>query len=117
MLTSITINNFKSWKAVRDMRLAPFTGLFGTNSSGKTSLLQLLLLLKQTVESPDRAQVLNLVLNGINTLTYIIVDFLVANRHICTKEVVRICHGKALTRLFYLATKGQHWRTAQGNIR
>ena len=60
MLTSITINNFKSWKAVRDMRLAPFTGLFGTNSSGKTSLLQLLLLLKQTVESPDRAQVLNL---------------------------------------------------------
>jgi len=60
MLTSITINNFKSWKAIRDMRLAPFTGLFGTNSSGKTSLLQLLLLLKQTVESPDRAQVLNL---------------------------------------------------------
>jgi predicted ATPase len=41
------------------MRLAPITGLFGSNSSGKTSVLQLLLMLKQTVESPDRAQVLN----------------------------------------------------------
>jgi hypothetical protein len=34
--------------------------LFGSNSSGKTSVLQMLLLLKQTAESPDRAQVLNL---------------------------------------------------------
>ena len=41
------------------MRLAPFTGLFGSNSSGKTSILQFLLMLKQTVESPDRKQVLN----------------------------------------------------------
>jgi hypothetical protein len=41
------------------MRLAPITGLFGANSSGKTSLIQLLLLLKQTVVSPDRNQVLN----------------------------------------------------------
>jgi len=35
------------------------TGLFGSNSSGKTSILQLLLLLKQTAESPDRSQVLH----------------------------------------------------------
>ena len=48
------------------MRLAPVTGLFGTNSSGKTSILQLLLLLRQTVESPDRSQVLNF--GGQNTL-------------------------------------------------
>jgi len=41
------------------MRLAPITGLFGSNSSGKTSLIQLLLLMKQTAESTDRAQVLN----------------------------------------------------------
>jgi predicted ATPase len=40
------------------MRLAPITGLFGANSSGKTSILQLLLMLKQTVESSDRAQAL-----------------------------------------------------------
>ncbi len=42
------------------MRLAPITGLFGPNSSGKTSVIQLLLLLKQTLESTDRAQVLHL---------------------------------------------------------
>jgi predicted ATPase len=41
------------------MRLAPITGLFGTNSSGKTSILQLLLMLKQTVQSADRMQVLD----------------------------------------------------------
>jgi len=40
------------------MQFAPITGLFGANSSGKTSILQLLLMLKQTVESPDRAQAL-----------------------------------------------------------
>lgn len=35
------------------------TGFFGTNSSGKSSLGQLLLLMKQTAESSDRSQVLN----------------------------------------------------------
>jgi hypothetical protein len=59
MLTSVSLTNFKAWKNIEKMRLAPITGLFGTNSSGKTSFLQLLLMLKQTVESPDRAQVLN----------------------------------------------------------
>ncbi|MGD9890629.1 MAG: DUF3696 domain-containing protein [Dehalococcoidia bacterium] len=60
MLTSLRICNFKSWADTGEMRLAPITGFFGTNSSGKTSILQLLLLLKQTAESTDRAQVLNL---------------------------------------------------------
>ncbi|MBM3303166.1 MAG: AAA family ATPase, partial [Deltaproteobacteria bacterium] len=41
------------------MELRSLTALFGANSSGKTALLQFLLLLKQTVESPDRQQVLN----------------------------------------------------------
>lgn len=59
MLTELTLHNFKSWKAIDKMRLAPITGLFGTNSSGKTSILQLLLLLKQTVQSSDRMQVLD----------------------------------------------------------
>jgi predicted ATPase len=60
MITHIHAHDFKSWDDIRDFRLAPITGLFGSNSSGKTSLLQLLLLLKQTAASPDRAQVLNL---------------------------------------------------------
>jgi hypothetical protein len=59
MLTALSLEHFKSWKQIKDMHLAPITGLFGSNSSGKTSILQLLLMLKQTVESPDRAQVLN----------------------------------------------------------
>ncbi len=58
MITALSFTNFKSWESVDAMRLAPITGLFGTNSSGKTSILQLLLMLKQTIESTDRAQVL-----------------------------------------------------------
>ncbi|MBI5178404.1 MAG: DUF3696 domain-containing protein [Nitrospinae bacterium] len=60
MLTSLEIKNFKSWKSTEKIRTAPITGFFGANSSGKTSLIQLLLLLKQTVESSDRLQPLNL---------------------------------------------------------
>lgn len=60
MITQLQIKNFKSWRDTGDLRFAPLTGLFGSNSSGKTSILQLLLMLKQTVESPDRKQVLNL---------------------------------------------------------
>ena len=60
MLTELSVTNFKSWQRIKQMRLGPITGLFGPNSSGKTSVLQLLLMLKQTVESPDRAQALML---------------------------------------------------------
>lgn len=59
MITELSCSNFKSWERIEKMRLAPITGLFGSNSSGKTSILQLLLMMKQTVESTDRLQVLN----------------------------------------------------------
>jgi hypothetical protein len=59
MFTRLRIENFKAWRDTGDIRLAPLTVFFGPNSSGKTSLLQFLLLLKQTMESPDRKQVLN----------------------------------------------------------
>ena len=49
MITHIRVKNFKSWKDSEQVDLAPLTGFFGTNSSGKSSLLQMLLLLKQTV--------------------------------------------------------------------
>jgi len=58
MLNELRIQNFKSWADTGGMRLAPITGLFGANSSGKTSILQFLLLLKQTVENTDRSRVL-----------------------------------------------------------
>lgn len=54
MITQIRLKNFKSWAEPPPIRLAPLTGFFGANSSGKTSLLQMLLLLKQTTESADR---------------------------------------------------------------
>ena len=61
MLRSLRFTNFKSW-AQADLTCGRITGLFGTNSSGKTSLLQFLLMLKQTKEATDRA--LSLELNG-----------------------------------------------------
>ena len=49
MITHIRVKNFKSWKDSTEVELAPLTGFFGTNSSGKSSLLQMLLLFKQTI--------------------------------------------------------------------
>lgn len=59
MLTRLRAARFKAWKDSGELRLAPITVLFGANSAGKTSISQLLLLLRQTVESPDRARVLH----------------------------------------------------------
>ena len=60
MLTQVRIKNFKAWQDTREMRLAPLTVVFGTNSSGKSSLGHLLLALKQTVLSTDRKRALHL---------------------------------------------------------
>ena len=54
MLTRLRLENFKSWKNTGNIALKPITGIFGANSSGKTSLIQSLLLLKQTADSSDR---------------------------------------------------------------
>ncbi len=58
MLRKIELENFKGWQKL-DMDLAPITFLFGVNSSGKTALLQALLLLKQTANSFDPKQHIN----------------------------------------------------------
>ena len=50
MLTRLRLENFKSWKDTGDIALKPITGFFGPNSSGKTSLFQALLLMKQSAE-------------------------------------------------------------------
>ena len=60
MITQLQVKNFKSWADTGNLPLAPLTGFFGTNSSGKSSILQLLLMLKQTAASPDRKRVLNM---------------------------------------------------------
>lgn len=58
MLKNLTIENFKAWRSV-DLEFAPVTGFFGTNSSGKSSLSQFLLMLKQTKNATDRRIVLD----------------------------------------------------------
>ena len=45
MLTRLRLESFKSWKNTGGIALKPITGIFGANSSGKTSLIQALLLL------------------------------------------------------------------------
>ena len=51
MITELRAQNFKSWKDTGELQFAPLTGFFGANSSGKTSILQILLMLKQTMPS------------------------------------------------------------------
>ena len=60
MLKKLHIKNFKAWADTGPIRMAPITVFFGTNSSGKTSLHQFLMLLKQTAASQDRRRVLHL---------------------------------------------------------
>jgi hypothetical protein len=63
MLTRLRLKNLKTWgEQLWDdgVALAPVTLLLGPNSAGKTSLLQLPLLLKQTLESPEPTRDLNL---------------------------------------------------------
>ncbi|MES9906447.1 MAG: DUF3696 domain-containing protein [Sedimenticola sp.] len=57
MLKNLRIQHFKGWKDTGEIRMAPITLFFGANSSGKSSIGQFLMMLKQTVESPDRKAV------------------------------------------------------------
>lgn len=59
MLKRMKLKNFKCWEDTSDIVMSPLTLFFGTNSSGKSSIGQFLMLLKQTVESSDRRNVLN----------------------------------------------------------
>jgi len=54
MLKQLQIQNFKGWKDTGTIRMAPITLFFGANSSGKSSIGQFLMMLKQTAESQDR---------------------------------------------------------------
>jgi predicted ATPase len=60
MLTHLKLENFKIWRSTGPTRLAPITLLLGTNSSGKSSLIQSLLLIRQTVKGDDPNLDLNL---------------------------------------------------------
>src|SRR5258708_16142051 len=63
-ITSITVEGLKSIGTRKTVEVRPLTLLAGANSSGKSSLMQALLLLKQTLEAPYDPG--SLLLNGPN---------------------------------------------------
>ncbi len=55
MLEHISLTNFKAFREMpQPLELKPITMLAGANSSGKSSIIHALLLLKQTLESPRK---------------------------------------------------------------
>ena len=50
MIHEINFNNYKAFKTGQ-LRIRPITILLGTNSAGKSSIIQLLLMLAQTFNS------------------------------------------------------------------
>jgi len=63
ILTGIKLANFKCHKETPEIELAPLTLLVGPNSSGKSALIQPLLILKQTFD-PLASSVAPIMLNG-----------------------------------------------------
>src|SRR6266852_9853936 len=63
-ITRITVAGFKSISQEQSINIKPLTILAGANSSGKSSMMQPLLLLKQTLEAPFEP--VGLLLNGPN---------------------------------------------------
>ncbi len=64
MLSEWMIGNFKSVATTVNLKLAPLTVLVGANSSGKSTILQSILSVTQTLSSPLSATSHPLVLNG-----------------------------------------------------
>jgi predicted ATPase len=76
-ITRITVGGFKSIVQEQNIQVRPLTILAGANSSGKSSIIQPLLLLKQTLEAPYDPGAL--LLNGPN-VRFTLVDQLLSRR-------------------------------------
>lgn len=57
MIRKMSLENFKSFRQLKDVELRNITVIAGKNSCGKSSILQSLLLLKQTLESSTDAPI------------------------------------------------------------
>lgn len=64
MFEKLSIKNFKSISDWQELKLAPITLIYGPNSSGKSTIIQSLLLLQQTMLKPNKNG--GLVTNGLN---------------------------------------------------
>lgn len=59
MFTHVALSGFKCFEDTGAIPLRPLTLIFGKNNSGRSTILQSLLLLKQTVETPEYGPRLN----------------------------------------------------------
>jgi hypothetical protein len=109
-LTSITIQGFKSFRDETTIAIRPLTVLAGANSSGKSSAVQPLLLLKQTLEATRDPG--PLWLGGPNA-TFANVDELLwhgqAEKDRATSLAIGLSRGGDEVRLFFR-------RAAQGGV-
>ncbi len=64
MIKEMSLKNFKAFKNLDKLSFAPLTVLSGKNSSGKSSILQSLLLLKQTLSAEHSSSEEALILDG-----------------------------------------------------
>lgn len=97
MITKIAIDGFKCFGQRRTMRLAPITILYGKNGRGKSSVVQPLLLLAQTMQ--DRGEPSTLLINGKLVNLGLAEDL--ANRHTqpdkWTLEITSACEAIKLS--------------------
>jgi predicted ATPase len=70
MITKLRIKNFKCLQDTQDLEIRPLTILVGPNSSGKSAVLKMLLMLRQTLDSSDPSSPLTTSGNLIKGGTY-----------------------------------------------
>lgn len=61
MITKLALTGFKSYSGRTEIKFAPITIFIGPNNSGKSAILEALLLLRQTVSSSNNASALVLI--------------------------------------------------------
>jgi predicted ATPase len=71
MIKKIRIRNFKAFQDSGEIEIKPITVLIGANSSGKSSIMQALLVLRQTMESRDTEVPLHVVGDYVDLGSYV----------------------------------------------
>ena len=92
MLKSWSIENFKPIVNSGELKLAPVTVLAGLNSSGKTSLLQSILMIAQTLSNQvvDRPLILNGPTVRLGTFEDVLSDFSTTRSITCAFELAEV---------------------------
>ncbi len=95
MLTGLRICNFKSLKDTGKLDIKPITFLVGPNSSGKTSIFQAILALRQTIRNKEMKSAL--ILNDYIDLG----SFLISNNFIIIiRKLVSIIKKSKISKSF-----------------